>query len=610
MQEQSAKQQIVERIKNATNILVTVNSNPSVDELSAALALTLMLNKLDKHATAVFSGAVPPAITFLQPDKTFENTVDSLRDFIIALDKEKADRLRYKVEDDVVRIFITPYRTTITEKDLRFTQGDFNVELIVALGVEKREDLDTAITAHGRILHDATVITINAREEKSELGSIDWQDAASSSLCEMLMSLSEALQSGLLDEQIATALLTGIVAATERFANTHTSSRVMTMAAQLMAAGANQQLIAAKLQDGKVISAGAPPKDGTKQLDEGSSTKLKNQSQQPADEPPADGEIKVEHSQKPEEGQADSQSSSDELEKKLASTAAGGALQAAADLKEDLKRANDELQSDVAAAQTGDVLPPSLGGTLNATTAQAEEATRQQASQGHNQTLLSHEGASRVDDSSPPTIQPPQFNSNSPGASDSENTPPLDPLAAPDAEPSPVAPSAAAETIDKKVDGMSFEATPVLPHDAASEDHRTLADLEAEVRAHAERPGNSIEDAKKEVEQAFNTAPFDPAHQPLQSLGAQSFEVGADHPEPQAQMSPPPLPPMPDFSTLPPPPAFPPAAPPTITPSGSSLSTAPNQPSPPFDPFPPPAPSSDNPPPSNDPGQFKIPGSS
>ena len=94
MADTGIKQQIVDKIKDSSNILVTVNSNPSVDELSAALGITLLINKLNKHATAVFSGAIPPAISFLDPEKTFESTVDSLRDFIIALDKEKADHLR------------------------------------------------------------------------------------------------------------------------------------------------------------------------------------------------------------------------------------------------------------------------------------------------------------------------------------------------------------------------------------------------------------------------------------------------------------------------------------------------------------------------------------
>lgn len=250
----SPKQQIVEQIKNSTNILVTVSTNPSVDELSAAIGLTLMLNRLDKHATAVFSGAIPPAIQFLEPDKTLEDTVDSLRDFIIALDKEKADRLRYRVEDDVVRIFITPYRTRINEDDLEFSHGDFNVELVLALGVENQEELDKAIAAHGKILHDATVATLSSQNQKSELGSIDWQDQSASSLCEMLVAISEALKSGLLDEQIATALLTGIVSATNRFSNDHTSPKAMTMAAQLMAAGANQQLISAQLEASSEIT--------------------------------------------------------------------------------------------------------------------------------------------------------------------------------------------------------------------------------------------------------------------------------------------------------------------------------------------------------------------
>jgi hypothetical protein len=157
---QSARQQIVEKIKGSTNVLVTVSANPSVDELSAALGLTSMLNGLKKHATAVVSGDIPPAITFLEPTKTFENTVDSLRDFIIALDKEKADHLRYKVEGDVVKIFITPYRTTITQDDLDFSQGDYNVELVLALGVKDKDNLDKALQAHGKIFHDATVATL------------------------------------------------------------------------------------------------------------------------------------------------------------------------------------------------------------------------------------------------------------------------------------------------------------------------------------------------------------------------------------------------------------------------------------------------------------------
>lgn len=245
--EQSIKQQAVESLKNANNILVTVSANPSVDQLAACIGFTLMMNKLDKHATAVFSGRIPSTIEFLQPEKTLELTTDSLRDFIISLDKSKADKLRYKVEDDVVKIFITPYRTSITQEDLEFTQGDFNVDAVVALGISDKDDLDQAIIEQGRILHDAVVIGVSAGSTASALGTINWHDPSASSLSEMLVSISESFKTGLLDTQIATAFLTGIVSETERFSNDKTTPKVMTMSAQLMAAGANQQLIANQL---------------------------------------------------------------------------------------------------------------------------------------------------------------------------------------------------------------------------------------------------------------------------------------------------------------------------------------------------------------------------
>lgn len=241
------KAQVIERLKEAQNVLITVSNNPSVDQLSAALGLTLMLNKLDKHATAVFSGQVPSTIEFLKPEDTLEQNTDSLRDFIISLDKAKADKLRYKVEEDFVKIFITPYKTSLSEQDLNFSQGDFNVDVVVALGVDQREHIDQAVIEHGRILHDATIIGVMAGEAPIDVGGINWQDSAASSLCEMLVSISEAFQKGLLDGQMATAFLTGIVAETDRFSNDKTSPKVMTMSAQLMAAGANQQLIATEL---------------------------------------------------------------------------------------------------------------------------------------------------------------------------------------------------------------------------------------------------------------------------------------------------------------------------------------------------------------------------
>ncbi len=239
--------QLIDRLKQSNHVLLTVSNNPNVDQLAACIAMTLLLNKMGKHATAVYSGNTPSTLEFLKPENTIEKTTDSLRDFIIALDKSKADKLRYKVEDKLVRIFITPYKTSIGEADLEFSQGDFNVDVVLAIGIHDKEHIDNAITAHGRILHDAVVMTVNT-QAGNNIGTINWVSENASSLSEMLASISDDLQPQLLDPQIATAFLTGIVAETQRFGNEKTSSSTMSISSVLMAAGADQQLVATKLE--------------------------------------------------------------------------------------------------------------------------------------------------------------------------------------------------------------------------------------------------------------------------------------------------------------------------------------------------------------------------
>ena len=406
MNDPKVKQQISEKIKSSSNILVTVSNDPSVDELSAALGLTLLLNKIDKHATAIFSGHVPPAITFLDPQKTFEDTTDSLRDFIIALDKEKADHLRYKLEGDLVKIYITPYRTTITSDDLEFSQGDYNVELVVALGVENKDHLDAALAGHGKILHDATVVTLTAGEQTSNLGSLDWHDSNASSLSEMLVSLYESmkLEKTPLDQPIATAWLTGIVAATERFSNTRTSSRVMTLAAQLMAAGADQQLIASKLAEANPIEEEPDVSDqpeenrnGETKLTEGETTKLSEEKEEveEAPKPRPNGELAISHEKEGTLEEVAEAVGAERLE------AAARAAERALEKQEE----NAPVEEPAAPTPRGAVnyTPPSVGpaanqvpteptfgGTLNATSEQAEEDKRREIADDKNKVILSH----------------------------------------------------------------------------------------------------------------------------------------------------------------------------------------------------------------------------
>ena len=575
----SAKQQVIQKIKENTNILVTVSRDPSVDELSAALGLTLFLNELGKHATAVFSGKIPPAINFLEPDKIFEDTADSLRDFIIALDKEKADHLRYKIVDDaVVKIFITPYRTTITEADLEFSQGDYNIELVLALNVEDSNHLDEALTAHGKILHSADVVTVTARDIKSSLGAIDWHERNASGVSEMLLELVDELKTvkATLDEQMANAFMTGIVAVTNRFSNNLTSPRVMTAAADLMAAGANQQLIAAKLVEAEELEAPVDePEDGGDSSElsdaeeaEVDNTKLsisRSSRRQPkqADKDlpkPDDGTLEISHQKRGDldevarRTQAEAQdeaarAAESYLEKQLAKSTPEEPVES----EEPAKLPEPEYSLPAIKPLSGpqspkDELPePSVGGTFNASTEQAAEDMKREAESGRNRTILNH--------GRPGTSQG--------GFSDS----PINAtVARHDDEPKLVDPFA--ETNNNLQDNRSIsplgEASAIAGQNG--DVMAALSEDTSKVLGTNQSLGQPTHEAVSEALAAVPNVP-----DPLAANSAPGTPTLAEIESSAKNIAG--LPPMPDFSTLPElPPAFPPA--PAISPTVPSVPAA------------------------------------
>lgn len=586
MNESGVKQQIVDNIRNVDTILVTVGSNPSVDELSAALGLTMYLNDLGKHATAVVSGELPPAINFLEPEKTFEPTIDSLRDFVIALDKDKADHLRYKVEGDVVKIFITPYKTVITSKDLDYSQGDYNVEMVIALGVADQDSLDKALAAHGKIFHDAIVATIGIAP--STLGTIDWVDETASSLAELATSLAEAIQDPEkpMTPQVASALLTGIVAATERFSNEKTTSQTMSVSAVLMAAGANQQLIASKLREGAKLpleqegsdkkpaklqekSTSSQPKrrdgglsiahKGGSDADKPASDTDKSQQNGRRDGRPSGNRGRADKlattpssAEKPAEtvppqaaqgNEADVPKTPDDmLSEQLAAVAPVPAPAAAPSIDELLNQATAPDMSEVKSALDTQGVPsePTFGGTLNATVEQAAQDKRN-ADTERNQTILSHGSGQYVGDSTP------TFESPINGAGKTDEQPSIDPFA----NLGPTAPSAPIEPLAPPVE--------------------TLADIDQQSRIEPEAPAvvsTESSAALDAVNAVVNAAPPVPEFDPIAAV-QQTAPAGEPPVFPGAPMTPPP-PPMPDFSQLPPlppPPVFPQSELPPMSPA-------------------------------------------
>lgn len=254
---QQLPEKVAEKIQRGANILIALSKDPNLDEMSAAIALAIVLDQQKKHVTAIYSGKTPNALEFLKPEETFEKDTSSLQDFIIALNKSKADHLTYKLDGDYVKIYITPYKGQVKKEDLEYSYGDYNVDLVIVFNVNAGTEIDSALSEYGRIMHDASAINITSGLP-GRFADLEWSDPEKSSVCEMVYDLLKELEITELSQEVATALLTGILSATERFSNNRTKPTTMAVASKLMEAGADQQLISANILKPEAPATPAP----------------------------------------------------------------------------------------------------------------------------------------------------------------------------------------------------------------------------------------------------------------------------------------------------------------------------------------------------------------
>ncbi|MCC7289556.1 DHH family phosphoesterase [bacterium] len=270
--ELTPKQQVSELIRQAQKVLLVTSRNPNNDQLAAIVALSSVLTKLGKQPQVVVSDPLPSAASILDTSHISPN-LDGVRDFIVSLDMAhvEVDKLKYTIENGVLNITVTPVAGNFLPEDASFSYGAFQFDLVVALGVTSLDKIDRIHEQNPTMFDGLHLINIDYHRINASFGSVNLVDQAASSVCEMLISVTESLGQGLMDESIATALLTGIMSATANFTAPATTAKALTVAAQMMSAGAKQQEIVKVLAADKKPA--QPNADGSKKKSQPSQLK-------------------------------------------------------------------------------------------------------------------------------------------------------------------------------------------------------------------------------------------------------------------------------------------------------------------------------------------------
>jgi hypothetical protein len=238
------KQQASEAIRQAQSILLVTAQRPNIDQVASMVALTHALRKIDKKVTPLVTDRVPGGAQFIAKG-IVDTSLAGSRDFIVELSLAKAevDKVKYTVEDGKLNVHVTPFSGGFTPADVSFSQGDYHFDLIIALGVPRRANLDRIFEQNPNLLSSTPMLNLDYHRINEQHGAINLLETNASTISEMVLALTESVQGGLLDKDMATALLAGIMAATDRFTAPSTTAKSMTVAAQMLAAGADQQKV-------------------------------------------------------------------------------------------------------------------------------------------------------------------------------------------------------------------------------------------------------------------------------------------------------------------------------------------------------------------------------
>lgn len=243
-------QQILETIKRSTHPLICIPSGAGADGYASALGLANVLKKLGKETTIVAAdGKAPKNIQFLSNHENVQTHLENLKQFVIELDttKTKVGSVSYELKEDKLYVYLSPKKGFWDSKDVHTSSSAYRYDLIICIGSPDYESCAHLYADNPDFFFRTTVINIDHAPENEHYGQINAVDLTASACGEVCHDLIEAIEPGLIDEEVATAFLTGMIAKTKSFKSSTVTPKTLQTASKLIARGAKREDIVQRL---------------------------------------------------------------------------------------------------------------------------------------------------------------------------------------------------------------------------------------------------------------------------------------------------------------------------------------------------------------------------
>lgn len=243
----SKSAQFLELVRTRKHPLILLPPHPNRDVLATSIALAHYCAGIGSEPTLAAVGIEKKLreLSFLSCPSAIVESLSGSRDFVLSFNTEHNPILDVRTEraDKELRIYLTPEHGTIDPRDFSFILAHYKFDLVITVGAPDKESIGELYEAHPDIFYEAPVINIDYHGSNEQFGQINLVEVTASSTAEIVASLIREIGDEFLEDQIAEALLAGIMAATDSFQRKTTTPRTLELASYLMQRGADQQKI-------------------------------------------------------------------------------------------------------------------------------------------------------------------------------------------------------------------------------------------------------------------------------------------------------------------------------------------------------------------------------
>ncbi len=233
-------QQALELISRAKRSLIVTKEHATIDVIAAAVALALFLKKQNKLFDALAPGLDLQQLPSFLPRVDLQPKLGAMRAFLLSLDVTRVplSELMYDVKDGKLEITVVPKNGEWSPKDVSFRHGEDRYDLVLALDCPDLASLGSLFHEQADFLYRTPVINLDRDPGNEHWGQINLVDLTAVATTEILFGLFETWNRHAIDADIATALLTGMLAKTQSFRSSNVTPKTLQTASHLVALGA------------------------------------------------------------------------------------------------------------------------------------------------------------------------------------------------------------------------------------------------------------------------------------------------------------------------------------------------------------------------------------